>query len=115
LKLNNNTEQERAFRLVSQHLQNGNSQLLMYIAGVGGTGKTHVIRAIMTLFERLGRAHEIVVGAPTGAAALLIGGYTVHSLTMLPSPNRKDFRELRQFWKAIRYFIIDEVSMVGSL
>ncbi|RDX42566.1 hypothetical protein OH76DRAFT_1302355, partial [Lentinus brumalis] len=55
--LADNAEQERAFRLVANHLGNPTSsdQLLMYIAGVGGTGKTHVVKSILRLFELLGR------------------------------------------------------------
>ncbi|KAI9065711.1 hypothetical protein FKP32DRAFT_1549886, partial [Trametes sanguinea] len=53
--LQHNPEQERAFRLVAEHVLRGEDQLLMYIAGVGGTGKTHVVKAIVHLFELLGR------------------------------------------------------------
>ncbi|KAI9057431.1 hypothetical protein FKP32DRAFT_1556647, partial [Trametes sanguinea] len=50
-----NEEQEKAFRIVANHIDAGDGQLLMYLAGVGGTGKTHVVKAIVELFERLGR------------------------------------------------------------
>ncbi|KAI0702114.1 hypothetical protein C8Q76DRAFT_570885, partial [Earliella scabrosa] len=52
-----NKEQERAFRLVANHVKNPHNsrQLLMYIAGVGGTGKTHVVKSILRLFELLNR------------------------------------------------------------
>ncbi|KAI0352246.1 hypothetical protein OH77DRAFT_1368236, partial [Trametes cingulata] len=53
--LQSNPEQERAFRIVAEHVQKGEDQLLMYIAGVGGTGKTHVIKAFLRLFQLLGR------------------------------------------------------------
>ncbi|KAI0359240.1 hypothetical protein OH77DRAFT_1372819, partial [Trametes cingulata] len=55
MKLRDNPEQERAFRIVYDHLRDPAEQLLMYIAGVGGTGKTHVVRSILRLFELLGR------------------------------------------------------------
>ncbi|KAI0328314.1 hypothetical protein GY45DRAFT_1218212, partial [Cubamyces sp. BRFM 1775] len=55
MDLSSNPEQERAFRIVGEHLYEGNEQLLMYIAGVGGTGKTHVVRAILRLFAILNR------------------------------------------------------------
>ncbi|KAH9854461.1 hypothetical protein C2E23DRAFT_699808, partial [Lenzites betulinus] len=51
--LSNNPEQERAFRIIAEHAHTGSGQLLMYIAGVGGTGKTHVIRAVLRYFELL--------------------------------------------------------------
>ncbi|KAI9062001.1 hypothetical protein FKP32DRAFT_1528047, partial [Trametes sanguinea] len=53
--LKGNPEQERAFRIVADHVESPEEQLLMYIAGVGGTGKTHVIKAILRLFKLLGR------------------------------------------------------------
>ncbi|KAI0359350.1 hypothetical protein OH77DRAFT_1570624, partial [Trametes cingulata] len=54
-QLRDNPEQERAFRIIAEHVRNGDEQLLMYIAGVGGTGKTHVIQAVLRMFELLGR------------------------------------------------------------
>ncbi|KAI0740114.1 hypothetical protein C8Q76DRAFT_580390, partial [Earliella scabrosa] len=55
--LNDNPEQERAFRIIANHVRNPlpQEQLLMYISGVGGTGKTHVINSVLKLFDRLGR------------------------------------------------------------
>ncbi len=114
--LESNPEQERAFRLVAERVAkpDGDEQLLMYMAGVGGTGKTHVVKSILRLFALLGRSNEILVGAPTGAAALNIGGYTVHSLMMLPSKKTKTLlKNLRSVWASVKYFIIDEVSMIG--
>ena len=117
--LGQNAEQERAFRLVANHvLDAGGQQLLMYIAGVGGTGKTHVVRAILRLFELLGRSGEILVGAPTGAAALNVDGYTIHSLTMVPTGKgngKSRMTELKNIWRPVRYLIIDEISMIGAL
>ena len=67
-----NEEQRRAFEIVARHVCHGGRQLLMYVGGVGGTGKSHVVNAILTLFERLGRQSEIKVAAPTGAAAAVV-------------------------------------------
>ena len=117
MRLSDNPEQDRAFRIVAEHAtaQVNNDQLLMYIAGVGGTGKTHVVQAILRLFQLLGRSKEIMVGAPTGAAALNIGGYTVHSLMMLPcSKLKRVLPKLRELWSPVRYLVIDEVSMIGA-
>jgi hypothetical protein len=79
-----NEEQLRAFQIVARHVLYGGSQLLMYIGGVGGTGKSHLIHAIIRLFDQLGRRHKLMLSAPTGIAAVLIGGHTIHALTMLP-------------------------------
>ena len=81
----NNKEQAMALRIVCEHIINGNQQqLLMHIAGTGGTGKSYVIEAIMTFFERTERSQQLLVSAPTGCAAVLIQGNTIHSLTSLP-------------------------------
>ncbi|KAJ8473524.1 hypothetical protein ONZ51_g7821 [Trametes cubensis] len=112
--LNANPEQERAFRIIAEHVLSNDDQLLMYIAGVGGTGKTHVVKAIVKFFEGLGRANEILIGAPTGAAALNINGYTVHSLILLNNRSKDSLSTLRRMWSSVRYFIIDEISMIGA-
>jgi len=43
-----NSEQERAFRIVANHaVTPGAEQLIMYVGGMGGTGKSQVIKALM--------------------------------------------------------------------
>lgn len=112
--LASNPEQCRAFEIVARHVCYGGKQLLMYIGGVGGTGKSHVVNAILRLFHRLCRRGEIHVSAPTGAAAILIGGYTIHSLVSLPQREGVNLQELVKMWLGVKYVIIDEVSMVGA-
>ena len=52
-----NKEQERAFRIVANHATNHYSESLkMYIGGIGGTGKSQVLKAL-THFFLLGRSH----------------------------------------------------------
>ncbi|KAI9068163.1 hypothetical protein FKP32DRAFT_1562236, partial [Trametes sanguinea] len=114
--LRENAEQLRAFEIVAWHACFGKGQLLMYIGGVGGTGKTYVVKSILRLFDLLGRRREIVVGAPTGAAAILIGGSTIHSLTLLPETQsrKRNLRELVQNWEGVNWMIGDELSMIGG-
>jgi ATP-dependent DNA helicase PIF1 len=114
MQLRDNEEQLRAFRIVAEQIKYGGPQLLMYIAGVGGTGKSHMIHAIVRLFEELDRRAELMLSAPTGIAAVLIGGYTIHALTMLPDKTRSDFTELRSLWANKRWLIVDEVSMISA-
>ncbi|KAF8836618.1 hypothetical protein BDN67DRAFT_885802, partial [Paxillus ammoniavirescens] len=83
--MEDNNEQERAFQIVGEHFVTGNQdQLLLHISGIGGSGKSHVINAIHTLFERMDRSDKIRLTAPTGCAAILIRGHTIHALTFLP-------------------------------
>ena len=124
-------DQLRAYRIVEQHLtsslsnsypehdpENCQEQLLMQIQGEGGTGKSMVIRCITELFSKRGAANMLQKGAYTGIAASLIDGSTLHTLCHIPMRGRAEFGEtrlkaLRQTWEHIRYFIVDEVSMVS--
>lgn len=112
--LHYNTEQLRAFELVANNVCFGGPQLLMYVGGVGGTGKSYVIKAILRLFDILGRRNQIFVSAPTGAAAILIGGYTIHSLLLLPNRDNVNLQLLVQLWDNVLYLIVDEVSMISA-
>lgn len=108
-----NTEQLRAFDIISNHICYGGNQLLMYVGGVGGTGKSHLLKAVLRVLSLLGRSDEALVAAPTGAAAILIGGYTIHSLTMLPGKNF-DVEQLVSVWRNVKYLFLDEVSMISA-
>ena len=109
-----NPEQLRAFEIVGNHVLNGGAQLLMYIGGVGGTGKSHVVNSILRLFSLLGKRNTVLVAAPTGAAAILIGGHTIHSLTLLPDGPGRNLQELCKIWENVEYLILDEISMIGA-
>ncbi|KAF8166598.1 hypothetical protein K438DRAFT_1502175, partial [Mycena galopus ATCC 62051] len=58
--------------------------LLLYIAGVGGAGKSFVIKTVVEFFRRCGVSERMMLSAPTGCAAVLIDGFTIHALTFLP-------------------------------
>ncbi|KZT53754.1 hypothetical protein CALCODRAFT_416190, partial [Calocera cornea HHB12733] len=80
-----NQEQREALRVVYDHVMSATgTQLLMYIGGCGGTGKSHVIKCIVQLFVECGMRDTLLLSAPTGAAAIVINGYTIHALTLLP-------------------------------
>lgn len=111
-----NDEQLRAFRIIARHILSGNDQLLMYIAGIGGAGKSHLIKAVIRLFEMLQRRSELLLGAFTGIAAVIINGYTMHALSMSsPQGKSKDIAKLAALWNGVNYLIIDEISMVSAL
>jgi len=117
MNLKNNVEQLKAFMLVANQLiLKLPTQLLLYVGGVGGTGKSHIIKSIVMLFERLDRKKELKLGAPTGIAATLIGDQTLHSLT-LQSPNsskKVNYAALAQIWGEVKFLVVDEISMVGA-
>ncbi|KAB5588280.1 Vacuolar membrane-associated protein IML1 [Ceratobasidium theobromae] len=118
-----NRDQLRAFKIVERHLDlslNGEHppQLLMQIQGEGGTGKSTVIHCITDLFHHRGVGNQLIKSAPTGIAASLIDGNTLHSLCHMSAYHRTEIPnqirdKLHETWKNIRYLIIDEISMVS--
>ncbi|KAF5311241.1 hypothetical protein D9611_013019 [Ephemerocybe angulata] len=116
--IHRNPEQLRAFQEIALHAINGGEQLLMYIGGRGGTGKSYLIDTVELLFECLGRSDELRLGAYTGIAASLIGGNTLHSLLSIGSSFGKNpataTKRLSDEWRNVKYLIIDEISMVGA-
>ena len=72
------------------------------------------------------KAHPLFlqIGAPTGTAAFLVDGKTLHALLKLPISNSKDaikdlsgdrLRELQDDFKETELLVIDEKSMIGHI
>src|ERR1700683_4475835 len=69
-----NIDQERAFRIIANHASTEKAeQLIMYIGGMAGTGKSQVIKALTAFFEKQNELPRIVITAPIGTAAALVG------------------------------------------
>ncbi len=85
----------------------------IFLTGRAGTGKTTLLRQFL---ETAGES--TVVLAPTGVAAVQIGGQTLHSFFKLPPRliEPADIRRLRstRLIKAVETLIIDEISMVRA-
>jgi hypothetical protein len=80
-----NEKQKTCFRSISEwfigkHILKKTDvpPLSMVMTGPGGTGKTYVINAVKALMAHYGCEHQIRYLAPTGSAALLINGMTIH-------------------------------------
>jgi hypothetical protein len=84
-------------------------QLLMFLGGAGGTGKSRVIDAVDAFCASWHRSDSIVKAALTGKAATLIGGRTLASFMMRlqHAINDKHFAPLD-------LVVIDEVSMMSK-
>ncbi|PBK83619.1 hypothetical protein ARMGADRAFT_863311, partial [Armillaria gallica] len=52
--------------------------LHMFLTGPGGTGKTHVIKALMAIMKGFDSMYSLQFLAPTGSAAALNNGMTIH-------------------------------------
>ena len=129
-----NTQQREVFELVhsaaKRHLKNLNCMkprkltcLNLFLTGFAGTGKSFVVRLLFDhltkLFSFKNPAREkVILLAPTGIAAINIGGTTFYSALAIPpkvngklltqlSSNKPD--ELRHRFSELQAVIIDEV------
>ncbi|KAF6746380.1 hypothetical protein DFP72DRAFT_759606, partial [Ephemerocybe angulata] len=80
-----NERQSMAYRIITSHfisrflLKDGSEKpLRMLMTGPGGTGKTYTVNAVREVLEAYRSGHTIRYLAPTGSAAALINGMTVH-------------------------------------
>lgn len=101
-----------------------------FITGGAGTGKTFLLNCIrdminLVLSEQHGDVEYVLVMAPTGVAAHLINGKTLHSALKLTvdqkyKNDQQDnlhgnlLESLRAIWRFIKWIVIDEISMVGA-
>lgn len=87
----------------------------IFVTGGAGTGKSYLVREVIKAFEKEGK--NVVVCAPTGAAAVAIGGVTIHrAFGYAPGPciTKKTHNLVVHTPKLIRMadiIIIDEISM----
>lgn len=124
-----NQDQRDYVMHVAHHFQTSNDQLLHFLTGGAGVGKSLVIKTLyQTLFRILNSSPDtnpddpkILLCAPTGKASFNIGGQTIHSAFKLPL-NQKQLNELSASISntlstklhALKVIIIDEISMVGQ-
>lgn len=88
-----------------------------FITGGGGVGKSYLIRLLIKELENQGK--QVIVCAPTGVAAELIGGATIHRVFSLgtgPQITKKGSIKTSATApvKQADVIIIDEVSMVRA-
>jgi hypothetical protein len=120
-----NREQRSAYEAATAHIagQTGR-QMIMFMSGEGGTGKSKVIGAISTFTQLLhgktvGSWGAVLKTAPTGCAAHNIGGSTWHSALNKAMPGKAP-RELTASLSAdlqrkalgTVLFVLDEISLL---
>ena len=114
-----NKEWQDAFHIVNY------TRRSLFLTGKAGTGKSTFLRYVA---ENTKKKHVIL--APTGIAAINVGGATLHSFfrlpfhPLLPNDTRYDRRHIRETLKytsaqrkllrEIELIIIDEISMVRA-
>src|ERR1051326_162825 len=102
-----NDDFNRAFDLLE------NSRESVFITGQAGSGKSTLLR-----FFRENTKKNVVVLAPTGLAAINVGGQTIHSFFKFPPAfiNESSVKDLDDpaFFRKIDTVVIDEISMVRA-
>ncbi len=86
----------------------------IFVTGRAGTGKSTILNHLSYNTSKI-----LAVCAPTGVAALNVGGQTIHSLLRLPTGVIADHdldqpSELKKMLAAIDTLVIDEISMVSA-
>jgi len=99
------------FNAILDMIENHHEHL--FITGRAGTGKS----TLLNLLKKTTNKNAAVV-APTGIAALNVGGQTIHSFFRLPpkmiDPYSITKRKNHRFYKKLKLLIIDEISMVRA-
>ncbi|KAH9642039.1 hypothetical protein HF086_008726 [Spodoptera exigua] len=130
-----NIQQRNLFQKVSLAIENDlhgqESQLLLFITGGAGSGKSFLLKLIVEHIKRcyaptvdtLLKPNFVEVGSLTGVAARQIFGKTLHSIFLLPieKGNTMSYKKItgqrleneRRKWRYINWLIIDEISMVS--
>ncbi|KAI4294021.1 hypothetical protein K525DRAFT_146565, partial [Schizophyllum commune Loenen D] len=118
-----NNDQQRAFTIIAKHAGGVQTEpLRMFLGGMGGTGKSTVIRALMEFFRRRGEHHRFIILAPTGTAAALLNGFTYHSVLGMGwgtntngvvGLDASGVRNVHDCLSRVDYIFIDEISMLN--
>jgi ATP-dependent DNA helicase PIF1 len=103
------------FKHVLDRLESGGAS--MFITGRAGTGKS----TLLQIFRKTTKKNVVVL-APTGVAALNVGGQTIHSFFGFPgrmiTPDVADRqvyqKHLIRMYKGMDVLVIDEISMVRA-
>ncbi|CAB4003268.1 ATP-dependent DNA helicase PIF1 [Paramuricea clavata] len=126
-----NKKQREFFYHVLHLIRISDKPFYAFLSGSGGVGKSHLIKSIYQAAlkyynakagEDFHRSHILLL-APTGKAAYLIKGNTIHSALAIPaSQSLKNYKPLdsgrlntlRCELGALKLILLDEISMVGN-
>ena len=102
-------------RIAYDTLLTGNN---IFLTGEGGTGKSYLIKTFIRQ-KREQEGKNVLVCAPTGIAALNLGGVTMHKALRIPTrvivpddyADKKNLKKTAKILKKTDVFIMDEISM----
>ena len=103
-------------------------QILRFITGAGGTGKSYLLKLIRDRIRLILDVSQtrsaLILAAPTGVAARNINGTTLHRAFKLPverggiaklrALEDEVLNTFRDHYKRVSWIIIDEISMVSA-
>ena len=110
---------EKSFNQIKEEIisavsEESDDQKFIFLTGAAGTGKTTLLESIKYEVDK-----KKMVVAPTGIAALNIGGTTINSafrigFDTIPKITKSEDPGFRKLLKNIELLIIDEISMVRA-
>jgi len=117
LDIKENVEEMKTMKLPAGHQTEFlKTQLIGYVGGIAGSGKSSVIAAILTFAQLWGRRDTVETMSFTGLASQQIDGHTIHKSRGLETfgyaPRMAD--DVTRKVRCIYLTIIDEISMVGQ-
>lgn len=113
-----NKEQDWAFCIVTNHACSLDSeQLKMNIAGIAGTGKTQVLRALIEFFKQRRESHHLTIVALTGSAVALLKDLMYLAMYGINSDGGRtsniQIAQVKSRLEGIHYVFLDKVSMLS--
>ena len=92
-----------------------NKQLVGYVGGEAGSGKSEIISGILTMARLWGRRNTVETMASTGLAGILVEGDTIHFNRSLTIGLEKQYSmPVKKQIRRVYLTIVDEVSMAGQ-
>lgn len=105
-----NAESEEALRIMDETNEN------LFLTGEAGTGKSTLLQYFRSITKK-----NVVVLAPTGVAALNVGGQTIHSfcgfgpdITLQKVKRLGSWAPKKKLLQKVHTIVIDEISMVRA-
>jgi ATP-dependent DNA helicase PIF1 len=95
----------------------------VFFTGPAGSGKSFIIRILQEVLHKARKSDKISLTAPTGVAAVNIGGLTIHSWSGMGiakesvevlSGRVSSSKEAKKRWINTEILVIDEISMLSA-